>query len=67
MKNIGGQAVLEGVMMKSPNGWSVAVRGPKGDIVVKTTKTKKALAIAKLPLIRCICIIPGTNYWYKGN
>ena len=30
MKNIGGQAVIEGVMMKSPKGWTVAVRDTKG-------------------------------------
>jgi uncharacterized protein YqhQ len=29
---IGGQAVLEGVMMRSPSAWSVAVRKPDGDI-----------------------------------
>lgn len=54
MKNIGGQAVIEGVMMKSPNGWSVAVRGPKGDITVKSTKTKKPMSLARLPFIRGI-------------
>jgi uncharacterized protein YqhQ len=29
---IGGQAVLEGVMMRGPSNWSVAVRTPKGEI-----------------------------------
>jgi uncharacterized protein YqhQ len=29
---IGGQAVLEGVMMRSPSAWSVAVRKPDGEI-----------------------------------
>jgi uncharacterized protein YqhQ len=29
---IGGQAVLEGVMMRSPTAWSVAVRKPDGEI-----------------------------------
>ena len=29
---IGGQAVLEGVMMRGPTAWSVAVRKPDGDI-----------------------------------
>jgi uncharacterized protein YqhQ len=29
---IGGQAVLEGVMMRGPSNWSVAVRKPDGDI-----------------------------------
>ncbi len=54
MKNIGGQAVIEGVMMKSPNGWAVAVRSPKGDITIKSIKTKKPMAIVRLPIIRGI-------------
>lgn len=29
---IGGQAVLEGVMMRSPHAWGIAVRKPAGDI-----------------------------------
>jgi uncharacterized protein YqhQ len=29
---IGGQAVLEGVMMRSPHAWGIAVRKPSGDI-----------------------------------
>ena len=33
--DIGGQAVLDGVMMKSPDAVAVAVRRPNGDIVVK--------------------------------
>ena len=28
----GGQAVLEGVMMRSPSSWAVAIRTPEGDI-----------------------------------
>ena len=33
--DIGGQAVLEGVMMKGPQAVAIAVRRPNGDIVVK--------------------------------
>ena len=33
--DIGGQAVLDGVMMKAPDAVAVAVRRPNGDIVVK--------------------------------
>ena len=29
---IGGQAVLEGVMMRGPRNWAVAVRKPDGEI-----------------------------------
>lgn len=52
MKSIGGQAVIEGVMMKSPLGWSVAVRDPKGEINLKTIKTNKPNMFFKLPVIR---------------
>ena len=30
---VGGQAVLEGVMMRSPHAWGIAVRQPNGAIV----------------------------------
>ena len=30
---VGGQAVLEGVMMRSPHAWGIAVRRPSGEIV----------------------------------
>lgn len=52
MKNIGGQAVIEGVMMKSPAGWSVAVRGPKGDISLKRETTGQLAGFLKLPVVR---------------
>ena len=29
---IGGQAVLEGVMMRGPSNWALAVRKPDGEI-----------------------------------
>ncbi len=52
MKSIGGQAVIEGVMMKSPAGWTVAVRDPKGEINLKTTRIKKPNILFKIPIIR---------------
>ncbi len=33
---IGGQAVLEGVMMRSPHAWAIAVRKPSGEIVTRS-------------------------------
>ena len=33
--NIGGQAVLEGIMMKHKDDYAVAVRKPDGEIVVQ--------------------------------
>ena len=51
---IGGQAVIEGVMMKSERYLSIAVRNPKGKIVTKKEKSKKKNKFQKLPLIRGI-------------
>jgi len=52
MENIGGQAVIEGVMMKSRKGWTVAVRGLKGDIYVKKETLKAIPKIFRLPVLR---------------
>ncbi|MEW6570241.1 MAG: DUF1385 domain-containing protein [Nitrospirota bacterium] len=52
MKNIGGQAVIEGVMMKGRRGWTVAVRGPKGDIHVRKEKLAELPRLFNLPMIR---------------
>ncbi len=52
MKNIGGQAVIEGVMMKSQKGWTVAVRNEKGEIHLKREEIKILPGFLKLPFIR---------------
>lgn len=52
MQNIGGQAVIEGVMMKSRKGWTVAVRGPNGEIFVKRELLKELPKILRFPIIR---------------
>ena len=52
---IGGQAVLEGVMMKNKDEYAVAVRKPDGNIEVKKEKYAGALAggkLTKLPFVR---------------
>jgi len=52
---IGGQAVLEGVLMRSLSGYSVAVRQPNGNVAIKKDKlvsiTKK-YPILKVPVLR---------------
>lgn len=52
---IGGQAVIEGVMMRSLTGYSVAVRQPNGAVAIKKDKlvsiTKK-YPFLKLPVLR---------------
>jgi len=52
--NVGGQAVIEGVMMRSPNYYAVACRNEKGKIVSKTEKIKKRSEILQKPFIRGI-------------
>lgn len=52
MQNIGGQAVIEGVMMKAPGGWTVAVRDPKGTIHLKREVTKPLPKALKFPIMR---------------
>ena len=52
---IGGQAVLEGVMMKNKDAYAVAVRKPDGKIEVKTDEYKSSTGdnrFFKLPFIR---------------
>lgn len=52
---VGGQAVLEGVMMKGKNGIAIAVRKPDGEIEVnfkKTTPYTKRYKALGVPLIR---------------
>jgi uncharacterized protein YqhQ len=54
---IGGQAVLEGVMMRSPTSWAVAVRKPDGKIAQVVNEIASPMAkrrIWRLPVIRGI-------------
>ncbi len=52
MKNIGGQAVIEGVMMKGKKSWTVAVRSPDGEIHVKREELSELPKVFRLPVIR---------------
>jgi uncharacterized protein YqhQ len=57
MSNIGGQAVLEGVMMRSPSSWAVAVRKPDGKIAQVVNEIASPMAkrwIWRLPVVRGI-------------
>jgi uncharacterized protein YqhQ len=52
---VGGQAVIEGVMMRSPSRIAVAVRRPDGSIAVNERAFKSVIAsnrLLKLPVIR---------------
>jgi uncharacterized protein YqhQ len=51
----GGQAVLEGVMMRSPSSWAVAVRTPEGDITEVVREIESPMQrrkIWRLPVVR---------------
>ncbi|HZG35227.1 MAG TPA: DUF1385 domain-containing protein [Gaiellaceae bacterium] len=53
--NIGGQAVLEGVMMRSPSNWAVAVRKPDGEIAEVVKEIRSPMArnrFFRLPVVR---------------
>src|SRR5919204_2202732 len=55
MTTLGGQAVLEGVMMRSPRHWAVAVRKPDGDIAHVHQPIRSPMArhlVFRLPIVR---------------
>jgi uncharacterized protein YqhQ len=55
LTTVGGQAVLEGVMMRSPSNWSVAVRKPDGDIAHVNQPISSPMArhrLLRLPVVR---------------
>src|SRR5215467_3836635 len=52
---VGGQAVIEGVMMRAPHSYCVAVRKPDGEIVAEEmplARMSEKYPIFKLPLFR---------------
>ena len=65
--DIGGQAVLEGVMMRSPKAEAVAVRDPAGVIQLESRRLdKKQPVIKKIPVLRGVysfvmSLIDGTR------
>jgi uncharacterized protein YqhQ len=53
--NIGGQAVIEGVMMRAPRSVAIAVRRANGEIVVKrdiVVPLSERFPVVKLPIVR---------------
>src|SRR5919197_702740 len=55
MTTVGGQAVLEGVMMRGPSNWAVAVRKPDGDIAQIARPTTSPMTrhwMLRLPIVR---------------
>jgi uncharacterized protein YqhQ len=57
---VGGQAVIEGVMMRAPTAWSVAVRQPDGGIVARKTELTRLSERnrwARIPFVRGIFVL----------
>ncbi len=52
MGDVGGQAVIEGVMMRSGNYYAVAVRTPEQDIALKKENIKKLPKLLTKPILR---------------
>ncbi|MBI5656875.1 MAG: DUF1385 domain-containing protein [Geobacter sp.] len=53
--NIGGQAVIEGVMMRAPRALAIAVRRPNGEIAVRKEEVvplSERFPVVKLPIVR---------------
>jgi uncharacterized protein YqhQ len=57
---VGGQALIEGVMMRAPGAYGVAVRRPDGSIAIqraKVTSLARRYPIFKWPLLRGIAVL----------
>ena len=61
---VGGQAVIEGVMMRSPHSMAISVRRPNGEIVVKRERLNffsEKKFYSKLPLARGVMSDPAAT------
>ena len=59
-KDVGGQAIIEGVMMRGSKGLATAIRTPNGSIDVKVEKVEaitKKYKILKVPIIRGAAVL----------
>ena len=66
--SIGGQALMEGIMMRGPKTTAMAVRNTQGEIVLETfpTTTKSRPAICRWPIIRgVIGFVDSMTMGYK--
>src|SRR6185312_8628738 len=62
---IGGQAVMEGVMMRSPHSYCVAVRKPDGEICVQEQLLPRVTdrhPVLKWPLLRGFATLGGAMW-----
>jgi uncharacterized protein YqhQ len=67
---VGGQAVLEGVMMRGVSTWAVAVRKPEGDIDVQSfplVSWTKRHRLLRWPVIRgVVALVESLNIGFKA-
>lgn len=57
---VGGQAVLEGVMMRAPSAWAVAVRKPDGEIEAirhPLPRLSSRSRLARVPFVRGVLVL----------
>lgn len=59
-QTVGGQAVIEGVMMRAPSGWAVAVRLPSGAIETRSEELPRLSSrsrLARMPFVRGVMVL----------
>ena len=54
---VGGQAVLEGVMMRAPHAWGIAIRKPDGELAVHS----EPLVMPRFQAVRCTNPTPPSS------
>ncbi|MDP8957626.1 MAG: DUF1385 domain-containing protein [Actinomycetota bacterium] len=57
---VGGQAVIEGVMVRAPQGWAVAVRRPDGTIEAVShplPRLSTRVRLARMPFVRGVLVL----------
>ena len=62
---VGGQALIEGVMMRSPGAYGIAVRRPDGSLSLrrgKVTPLGRRYPILKLPILRGVAVLFQSLY-----
>lgn len=65
-KHVGGQAVIEGVMMRAPRSIAIAVRKPNDEIVVKKERLNplgERYPILKWPILRGVVVLLESLVW----
>ena len=74
--SIGGQALLEGIMMRGPEKTAMAVRHTSGEIVIEEDPDGKLVWVCpncgnrdqdKMNVARRTCGYIGTQFWNQGR